>query len=88
MTNKINSVLYIGVTNNLIRRVQQHKNKTEPKSFTARYNVNKLVYYEETDNVESALNREKQLKRWHRKWKNNLIHDFNPNLSDLSLEWL
>ena len=54
------------------------------KTFTKKYNVDKLVYYELTENVESALNREKQLKRWHRQWKINLIKEMNPEFNDLS----
>ena len=82
LTNKNNKVLYIGVTGNLKRRLIEHKNKTF-KGFTEKYNCNKLVYFEQTENIMSALEREKQLKRWHREWKNNLISDSNPNWKDL-----
>ncbi|MBE7704171.1 MAG: GIY-YIG nuclease family protein, partial [Cyanobacteria bacterium SIG28] len=78
--------LYIGVTSNLQKRVWEHKNKVV-KGFTEKYNVNKLVYYELTDSIETAINREKQLKRWHREWKINLIKEINPEFKDLSLDW-
>jgi len=83
LTNKFNKVLYIGVTNNLARRVFEHKNKLV-EGFTERYNLMKLVYYEVTPNIESAIKREKQLKNWHRNWKINLITQFNPEWEDLS----
>ena len=78
--------MYIGVTSNLQKRVWEHKNKVV-KGFTEKYNVNKLVYYELTDSIETAINREKQLKRWHREWKINLIKEMNPEFKDLSLDW-
>ncbi len=65
ITNKSNKVIYIGVTNNLERRIFEHKNKLV-EGFTKKYNLTKLVYYEATDDVESAIRREKQLKNWHR----------------------
>jgi putative endonuclease len=65
ITNKSNKVIYIGVTNNLERRFFEHKNKLV-EGFTKKYNLTKLVYYEATDDVESAIRREKQLKNWHR----------------------
>lgn len=65
LTNKTNKVLYIGVTNDLLRRVNEHKQKIV-RGFTSKYNVNKLVYYEYTDDIWSALEREKQLKNWKR----------------------
>lgn len=83
LTNKSNNVLYIGVTNDLIRRIFEHKNKLL-EGFTKKYNLQKLVYYEATSNIESAINREKQLKNWHRDWKINLINQFNPDWKDLS----
>ncbi len=84
LTNKTNKILYIGVTNDLLKRVNEHKNKPV-KGFTKKYNVDKLVYYEQTNSVESAIKREKQLKNWHRQWKINLINNFNPTWKDLSL---
>lgn len=83
LTNKTNKSLYIGVTNNLPRRLYEHKNKLF-KGYTEKYNINKLVYYEQTENIESAINREKQLKNWHREWKENLIRKTNPKWEDLS----
>ena len=77
--------LYIGVTNDLVRRVYEHKYNLID-GFTKKYNVNKLVYFEQTENVMSALNREKQLKNWHRDWKINLIKSVNPKWRDLSDE--
>lgn len=65
LTNKTNNVLYIGVTNNLARRIFEHKNKLI-EGFSKKYNLTKLVYFEQTDNIESAIKREKQLKNWHR----------------------
>ncbi|MBU1131622.1 GIY-YIG nuclease family protein [Patescibacteria group bacterium] len=75
--------LYLGVTNNLIRRVWEHKNKIYPKSFTARYNVNKLVYYEVFEDIYEAICREKRLKKWNRQWKIELIEKNNPEWKDL-----
>ncbi len=86
LTNKNNNVLYIGVTNDLERRVYEHKNKLD-EGFTAKYNLSKLVYFEETGSIESAILREKQLKRWHRDWKINLIKENNPEFNDLSKNW-
>ena len=82
MTNKINTVLYVGVTDNLIRRIYEHKNKVI-KGFTEKYNINKLVYFETTKDVNSAIAREKVLKRWKRDWKVSLIEEKNKNWEDL-----
>jgi putative endonuclease len=82
MTNKYNTVLYIGVTNNLIRRCHEHK-KQKIKGFTSKYNVHKLVYFETTTEIESAILREKQLKRWNRSKKLQLINQQNPLWKDL-----
>ena len=82
LASKRNGTLYIGVTNNLFRRVLQHKNKVVG-GFTARYNINMLVYYEQTEKIDSAIQREKQLKSWHRDWKLRLIEGFNPEWKDL-----
>ncbi|OGU56172.1 MAG: hypothetical protein A2V66_09570 [Ignavibacteria bacterium RBG_13_36_8] len=83
MTNKNNTVIYTGVTNNLARRVYEHKNKLLP-GFTAKYNVTKLVYFEETPDINSAIAREKQIKAGSRKKKETLINSFNKNWNDLS----
>lgn len=85
LTNSYNKALYIGVTNNLSRRIYEHKNKLT-KGYTEKYNTYKLVYYEQIENIMSALDREKQLKNWHRKWKIDLITNFNPAWRDLSSE--
>ena len=86
MTNKYNSVVYTGVTNNLERRVYQHKKKLL-EGFTKKYNADRLVYFEMTEDVKSALEREKQIKGWTREKKNSLIENVNPTWSDLSSEW-
>ena len=75
--------MYIGVTNDLERRIYEHKNKII-EGFTKKYNVNKLVYYEQTTDVEAAIEREKQLKGWKREKKNNLVETINPEWRDLS----
>ncbi|MEJ0021526.1 MAG: GIY-YIG nuclease family protein [Candidatus Doudnabacteria bacterium] len=82
LDSKRNGTLYIGITRDLIKRVYQHKQKSV-KGFTKKYDVNTLVYYEETPDVESAIKREKQLKKWNRKWKLELIEKFNPKWQDL-----
>jgi putative endonuclease len=82
LTNKSNKVLYIGVTNDLEHRMYEHKNKIID-GFTKKYNLTKLVYYEATTDVRSAIEREKQLKNWHREWKMNLVKEFNPEWKDL-----
>ena len=86
MTNYSQTSFYIGITGNLQKRVWEHKNKFV-EGFTKRYNIDRLVYYELTDSVETALNREKQLKRRHRDWKINLIKEMNPQFKDLSIDW-
>jgi len=85
MTNK-SRTLYTGVTNNLERRVYEHKNKLVT-GFTSKYNINKLVYYEETNDIHIALACEKQIKGWLRSKKIALIESTNPQWKDLSLEW-
>ncbi len=82
LASKRDGTLYIGVTNDLIKRVWEHKNKVAD-GFTKKYGVDKLVYYESTENIESAILREKQLKNWHRQWKINLIQSKNPEWRDL-----
>ncbi|MBQ8849464.1 MAG: GIY-YIG nuclease family protein [Clostridia bacterium] len=83
MSSFTNSVLYIGVTNDIERRVYEHKNKTF-EGFTKKYNVNKLVYYETYSDINEAIYREKQLKGKNRNYKINLIEKENPQWSDLS----
>jgi len=82
LTNKNNKVLYIGVTNNLFSRIFQHKIKENINSFTAKYNINKLVYYEEYQYIQDAILREKQMKKWNRDWKIKLIKKENPTWRD------
>ena len=86
LSNWNDSVLYIGVTNNLPRRLYEHRNHLVP-GFSSKYNTHKLVYFEETNDVYSAISREKQLKGWVRKKKNDLIIQKNPEWRDLSAEW-
>lgn len=83
LTNSNNHVMYVGVTNDLRRRVYEHKNKLV-KGFTEKYNVNKLVYFEQTLDIVSAITREKEIKKWRREKKNNLVIQVNPNWNDLS----
>ncbi len=83
ITNTHNTTLYVGVTNNLQRRINEHKTKLNPKSFSAQYNLHKLVYFETFDNIVEAIAREKQLKAGSRKKKVNLIISINPDWKDL-----
>ena len=87
LSNWDDSVIYIGVTGNLERRLYEHKNGLV-EGFTKQYNVHKLVYYEHTSDVYSAISREKQLKKWTRAKKNSLIAGKNPQWRDLSLDWV
>jgi putative endonuclease len=86
LTNWNNKVLYTGVTSNLEGRVYQHKNKLI-KGFTEKYNINKLVYFEQTSDIESAITREKEIKHWCREKKNMLIESTNKEWQDLSKRW-
>ena len=86
LSNWDDSVLYIGVTGNLERRLYEHRNGLVD-GFTKKYNVHKLVYFENTNDVYSAISREKQLKKWNRSKKNNLISQLNPGWIDLSKDW-
>jgi len=79
---KRNGTLYMGVTSDLVQRIWQHKNKLI-KGFTQKYNVNKLVYYEAHPDAESAITREKQIKKWRRTWKMRIIEEKNPDWNDL-----
>ena len=74
--------LYIGVTNNLIRRVYEHREKITP-GFTSKYNVNRLVWFDQTDSIEAAIQHEKRLKHWQRAWKIEMIEKANPQWEDL-----
>ncbi len=82
LSSKKNGTLYIGVTNNLVRRVEEHKRKINP-GYTNRYNINMLVYYEIHSKILEAIKREKQLKKWKRQWKIELIESMNPDWVDL-----
>ena len=82
LASKRNGTLYIGVTNDLIKRVAQHKN-SEIEGFSKRYKVQQLVYFEDTSDINAALTREKQLKKWKRAWKLRLIEESNPEWRDL-----
>lgn len=86
LTNWNNKVIYLGVTNNLERRLYEHKNKLV-KGFSEKYNVNKLVYFEETQDITAAIAREKEIKKCRREKKNQLVNRMNPNWKDLSSGW-
>ena len=83
LSNSYKNVIYTGVTNDLVRRVYEHKQHLDKSSFTSRYNVDHLVYFEETTNIDAAIAREKQIKGWNRKRKEKLIETINPNWNDL-----
>ena len=87
LANDTNVCLYTGVTNDLIRRLYEHRNEFDPNSFTARYKTHKLVYYEEIPEPYTAISREKQIKGWNRKRKNKLVESMNPQWKDLSEGW-
>ncbi len=88
LSNKPRGVLYTGVTGNLLKRIYEHKNKTE-SGFSNRYNLMRLMYAEEHQTAYEAICREKQLKNWHRDWKINLVESINPEWNDLyeSIMW-
>lgn len=86
ITNFTRSTLYIGVTNDLERRMHEHKNQVN-KGFSEKYKLTDLVYYEHSNDVHDAITREKQLKRWKRSWKERIINEFNSDWLDLSKEW-
>ena len=95
LSNYTNVTVYVGVTNDLERRLWEHRHHTDPYSFTAKYHVDKLVYYETTTDIRAALEREKQLKSWNRRKKNELIqrmnpmwHDLSPQSSDMVLQYM
>ena len=82
MASKRNGTLYVGVTSNLVKRVYEHKNDVV-EGFTKKYGVHSLVYYEQSEDVQSAIEREKRLKAWKRRWKLRLIEEMNPEWNDL-----
>jgi putative endonuclease len=82
MASKRNGTLYVGVTNNLMKRVYEHRNDII-QGFTKKYSIHRLVYYEQTNDIYNAIQRETSLKKWNRKWKIKLIEKFNPNWDDL-----
>ena len=86
LTNQTNKVLYVGVTNNLRRRLYEHRRKSVA-GFTKKYNLYKLVWFEQTEDIRSAIAREKEIKGWRREKKNRLVEDINPDWRDLSEEW-
>ncbi len=86
LTNKKNGTLYTSLTNVLERRILEHKNKVE-KGFTAKYNLNKLVYFEEHETYSEAFERERRIKRWRRPWKIELIEKINHDWKDLKKDW-
>lgn len=86
LSNKYNGTLYIGVTNDLERRMFEHKNKLI-EGFTKKYSLYRLVYFETFQYVNDAIKREKNMKKWKRQWKIDLIEKENPNWSDLSKDW-
>jgi putative endonuclease len=87
LASKKRGVLYIGITNDLTRRVWEHK-QNMTKGFTSKYHIHNLVYYESTPDVYSAITKEKQLKKWKRQWKIELIEKENPAWRDLSLDFV
>lgn len=86
LTNWNNTVMYVGVTRDLERRLHEHKRKEIP-GFTAKYNINKLVYFEQASDIQSAIAREKTIKKWRREKKDALVRNINPDWRDLSNEW-
>ena len=87
LANETNVCIYTGVTNDLVRRLYEHRQELDPKSFTAQYHIHKLVYYEQTPDKRAAIEREKQIKSWSREKKNKLIEAKNPGWEDLSKDW-
>ena len=86
LSNWNNKVMYVGITNDLQRRVYEHRSKMI-KGFTSKYNIDKLVYFEMTEDVMAAITREKEIKRWRREKKNKLVEQENPEWGDLSMGW-
>ena len=83
LSNRLNTVIYTGMTKDLVRRVYEHKHHLDPDFFTAKQDVTKLVYYESTSDVKAAIEREKQIKGWNRKRKNKLVESKNPSWAEL-----
>ncbi|WP_299578849.1 GIY-YIG nuclease family protein [uncultured Sunxiuqinia sp.] len=86
LSNKNRTTFYIGVTSDIKRRILEHK-KRIGSAFTKKYNLTDLMYYEKIEGMNECINREKQLKNWHRDWKINLIRENNPKMKDLSSDW-
>ena len=84
LTNKYRTTFYVGVTGDLKKRIAEHQNEIG-SSFTKKYNLKDLIYFEEFTDINQAINREKQLKNWHKDWKLNLIKDKNPKLETLKI---
>ena len=87
LTNYSKTVFYTGVTNDIERRVLEHKRKINPKAFTTKYQVNELMWYETHNDINIAIQREKLIKKWKRQWKFELIEKENPTWKDLSKDW-
>lgn len=87
ITNRHHNVLYTGMTNDLARRVYEHRNHLLP-GFTSKYNADTLVYFEKTSHVNAAIEREKQIKGWSRAKKNALVESMNPEWADLAKDWM
>ena len=83
LSNNLNTLVYTGVTRDLVRRVYEHKHHLDHDSYTAKYNIHKLVYFESTSDVKAAIEREKQIKGWNRKRKNKLVESKNPSWAEL-----
>ena len=86
LTNSTRKVFYVGVTSDLAQRLEQHINNENEKAFTKKYNAHELIYYEEFDDIQEAIKREKQLKGWNRNKKYNLIKKVNPKLQEIKVE--
>ena len=83
LSNNLNTAIYTGVTRDLVRRVYEHKHNMDSDSYTAKYGIHKLVYFESTSDVKAAIEREKQIKSWNRKRKNKLVESKNPQWQEL-----
>ena len=83
LSNHLNTAIYTGVTRDLVRRVYEHKHHMDPNSYTAKYSIHKLVYFESTCDVNAAIERAKQIKSWNRKRKNKLVESKNPSWAEL-----